>query len=139
MKRLRSLLDRIHPLFDEGGKLEKLLQLAPNSHPITMYLSKAYYFAGRYTEAAELLTRHSHIKPDDAYLWYLLAEDNGKAGNILGVHLARAEYFKLNGAMKQGIEQLNLALPLAGDNVMRERIRTRIVHFNNIAAALKQL
>jgi predicted Zn-dependent protease len=121
------------------GKLEKLLQLAPNSHPITMYLSKAYYFAGRYTEAAELLTKHSRIKPDDAYLWYLLAEDNGQAGNILGVHLARAEYFKLNGAMQQGIEQLNLALPLARDNVMRERIQTRLLHFHNIARALEQL
>ena len=100
-----------------------------------MYLSKAYYFAGRYTEAAELLTKHSRIKPDDAYLWYLLAEDNGQAGNILGVHLARAEYFKLNGAMQQGIEQLNLALPLARDNVMRERIQTRLLHFHNIARA----
>jgi predicted Zn-dependent protease len=120
-------------------KLEKALQLAPDSHPITMYLSKAYYFAGRYTEAAAILTKHSRIKPDDAYLWYLLAEDNGQAGNILGVHLARAEYFKLNGAMKQGIEQLNLALPLARDNVMRERIQTRLVHFHNIARALEQL
>lgn len=120
-------------------RLEKMLQLSPNSHPITMYLSKAYYFAGRYTEAAELLTVHSRVKPSDAYLWYLLAEDNGQAGNILGVHLARAEYFKLNGAMKQGIQQLQFALPLAQDNVTRERIQTRIVHFQNIAAALKQL
>jgi predicted Zn-dependent protease len=120
------------------GKLEKLLQLAPNSHPITMYLSKAYYFAGRYTEAAALLTKHSRIKPDDVNLWYLLAEDSGQSGDILGAHLARAEYFKLNGAMQQGIEQLNLALPLARDNVMRKRIQTRLLHFHNIAAALKQ-
>jgi beta-barrel assembly-enhancing protease len=120
-------------------RLEKWLQLAPNNHPITMYLSKAYYFAGRYAEAAELLTRHARYNPDDAYLWYLLAEDLGKAGDILGVHQARAEYFMLNGAMQQGIEQLQLALRLAQDNVTRERIETRLVIFQNIAAALKQL
>jgi beta-barrel assembly-enhancing protease len=121
------------------ARLEKWLKLAPNNHPITMYLSKAYYFSGRYAEAAELLTKHSRVKPDDAYLWYLLAEDEGKAGNTLGVHLARAEYFKLNGALKQGIEQLNLALRQPQDNVSKQRIQTRIVHFQNIAAALNQL
>ncbi len=30
--------------------------------PITMYLSRAYYFAGRYADAAEVLARHSRIK-----------------------------------------------------------------------------
>jgi hypothetical protein len=45
----------------------------------------------------------------------------------------------LNGAMQQGIEQLKLALRLAQDNVTRERIETRLVIFQNIAAALKQL
>ncbi len=37
------------------------------------------------------------------------------------------------------IEHLNLALPLAQDNVTKERIYTRIGYFQSIAAALRQL
>ena len=121
------------------NKLKKGLQLVPDNHPITMYLAKAYDRAGYYSEAAALLSQHSRNKPSDAHLWYELAEVQGQAGDRLGLHQSRAEYFRLNGAMKQGLEQLSLALPLARDNVTRERIEARILHFQKIAAALEQL
>ncbi|NQX90271.1 MAG: M48 family peptidase, partial [Halioglobus sp.] len=56
-----------------------------------------------------------------------------------GLHQSRAEYFALNGAMKQAIEQLNYALPLATNTVIAERIHTRIEYFRNIEKALKHL
>ncbi|MEH6635403.1 MAG: M48 family metalloprotease [Halioglobus sp.] len=121
------------------AKLKKGLQLVPGNHPITMYLAKAYDRAGYYTDAATLLAKHSRSKPSDAHLWYELAEVQGQAGDILGLHQSRAEYFRLNGALKKGLEQLNLALPLAKDNVTRERIQNRMQHFHNIQVALKQL
>ncbi|MGI9284696.1 MAG: M48 family metalloprotease [Pseudomonadales bacterium] len=121
------------------ARLEKGLRLVPDNHPITMYLAKAYFRAGYYGKADTLLSKHSRKHPSDAHLWYVLAEVQGKARNILGVHQSRAEYFALNGALAKAIEQLNLALRLASDNATQERIHTRIDYFRNIAAALKQL
>lgn len=121
------------------ARLEKGLRLVPDNHPITMYLAKAYFKAEYFGKADTLLSKHSRNHPSDAHLWYVLAEVQGKAGNILGLHQSRAEYFALNGALQKAIEQLNLALLRARDNATQERIHTRISHFQNIAAALKQL
>jgi len=120
-------------------RLEELLRLTPKNHPITMYLSKAYYFAGRYADAAEVLSRHSRTKPDDAYLWYLLALDREQAGDMVGAHQARAENLRLTGDIQQGIDHLNQALRLAERGVNRERIKSRLAHFQKVAAALQQL
>jgi predicted Zn-dependent protease len=117
--------------------LEKNLSLVPDNHPITMTLSKAYFDGGYYAKADKLLSKHARSHSSDAHLWYLLSEVQGKGGNILGLHQSRAEYFALNGAMKQAIEQLNFALPLASNSVTVERIHTRIAYFQNIAQALR--
>ena len=119
--------------------LEKGLLLTPDNHPMTMSLARAYEKAGYYQKADRLLSKHVRKHASDAQLWYLLAEVQGKGGNILGLHQSRAEYFALNGAMKQAIEQLNLALPRATNQVTVERIHTRIAYFHNIDRALKGL
>lgn len=72
--------------------LEKNLALVPGNHPITMYLAKAYIGGGYYAKADALLSRHARSHRSDAHLWYLLAEVQGHAGNILGLHQSRAEY-----------------------------------------------
>jgi predicted Zn-dependent protease len=119
--------------------LKRGLRLVPDNHAITMYLARAYVGAGEYAIADTLLSNHSVSNPGDAHLWYVLSEVQGKAGNVYGLHQSRAEYFALNGAMKEAIGQLNLARPLAPDNVAQQRIDTRITHFQNIAAELKKL
>ena len=43
----------------------------------------------------------SEIKSTDPGLWYLLAETQGLAGNIIGLHESRAEFFILNGNLDQ--------------------------------------
>jgi len=119
--------------------LEKGLGLVPGNHPITMLLGKAYFRAGRYADADALLSKHSRNKPTNAYLWYVLSEVQGLAGNTFGLHQSRAEYFALNGAMKPALQNLQLALPMATDNITAERIQNRMAYFQNIARALKQL
>ena len=42
-------------------------------------------------------------------MWYTLAETAGLAGNISGVHLARADYFYLHGAYHRSIQHLEYA------------------------------
>ena len=86
-----------------------------------------------------MLSRHARRHPSDAHLWYLLAEIQGKAGNILGVHQSRAEYFALNDAIEKAIQQLNFALSLAKNQITAERIHTRIAYFEMIEKALNSL
>jgi predicted Zn-dependent protease len=116
--------------------LQEGLSLSPGNHPMTMSLANAYFEGGYYAKADKLLSRHARSHHSDANLWYLLAEVQGKAGNILGLHQSRAEYFALNGAMKRAIEQLNLALPLATNQVTAERLHTRIEYFQMVGRAL---
>ena len=61
-------------------------------------------------------------------IWYRLAEVRGLAGNISGVHEARAEYFILVGAFDKAREQLTLAVKLVAADfkrsaIVRQRIR----------------
>lgn len=121
------------------GLLQRGLARTPNNHPMTMSLARAYDEGGYYDKADKLLSRHVRRHASDAQLWYMLAEVQGKAGNILGLHQSRAEYFALNGSMQQAIEQLNLALPKATNQVTVERIHTRIAYFQAIDRALRSL
>jgi predicted Zn-dependent protease len=61
-------------------------------------------------------------------VWYRLAEVRGLAGNISGVHEARAEYFILVGAFALAREQLGLAQKLVTpdfkrSSIVRQRLR----------------
>ncbi|WP_165787082.1 M48 family metalloprotease [Pseudohalioglobus lutimaris] len=125
--------------FEEAiTKLRRGLEIMPGNHPVTIQLGKTYYKAGRYTEADALLKAHAKRKPTNATLWYWLAEIQGLAGDRFGLHQSRAEYFFLNGAMKAALEQLNLALKLAPDNVTVERINERMAFFQAVGRALGQ-
>jgi predicted Zn-dependent protease len=55
-------------------------------------------------------------------IWYRLAEVRGLAGNISGVHQARAEYFILVGAFDNAREQLVLAAKLVTADFKRSAI-----------------
>lgn len=86
----------------------------------TLMRTRQYQAAERVID--ELAARRS----DDSDVWYIAAEIRGLAGNILGVHLARAEYFMLAGDLDQAGQQLELAKKRAGDNfVMSSRITAR--------------
>lgn len=102
--------------------LEAQLKLHPKSHPLIIRHAEALMKAGSYEESARILDRYSRQRSNDDYVWYLLAEVSGLAGNILGVHEARAEYFILNGVYDRAQIQLRNALKLAKDSPYRTAI-----------------
>jgi len=109
-------------------QLERLLEQKPDSHPLIMRYAEALMKAGDYERSASTLERYSRARNKDDYVWYLLAEVYGLAGNILGVHEARAEYFILNGVYDRAQIQLRNALKLAEGNfprtaLLQERIK----------------
>lgn len=99
--------------------IESLLEEHPGSHPVIVRYAEALMKAGDYQTSASVLERYSRQRTKDDYVWYLLAEVYGLAGNILGVHEARAEYFILNGVYDRAQIQLRNALKLTQGNFHR--------------------
>ena len=107
---------------DALGKLNKLLSINPNNYPLTTLKSEALWQDHRYEDAGEVLTALSRMRPEDPMIWYRLAEVHGLAGNISGVHQARAEYFILIGAFDRARDQLSLAVKLVAADFKRSAI-----------------
>ena len=106
--------------------LEQHLSLSPHNYPFSMALAKIYLLDYKPEKASKILidlSRHGH--KDNPDVWYLLAETQGLAGNIAGVHLARAEFFIQIGAFTQAQRHLKLALPMVEDN-LQQSARTQI-------------
>ena len=59
-------------------------------------------------------------------IWYQLAEAHGLAGNIVELHIARAEYYFLTNRTDTAIEQLNLALKKNKVETITAKIQERM-------------
>ncbi len=108
--------------------LKQQLQQRRNYYPLRMRYAETLLKARRYDDSEKILVALSRQRPKDDLVWYLLAEVHGLAGNILGVHEARAEYFILNGVYDKALKQLKNALKLAKDSfhktaLLEERIK----------------
>jgi len=122
------------------GKTNKLLALNPNSYPLARLKAEALWQAHRYEEASDILTTVSRSRPEDPMVWYQLAEVRGLAGNISGVHEARAEYFILVGAFDMARKQLALAVKLVSADFKRSAIiRQRLVEIKAMEDRIKKL
>lgn len=119
--------------------LQDALRSRPNDHALTMELSFALNRANRHEEAARLLSTHSRARPGDPVIWYDLAETRGLAGDILGVHMARAEYFLIVGQFNRAIQHFRYAIEQIGDDepieraVLQERINQTQKMRENVA------
>jgi len=109
------------------SKLAARLKVTPGNHALTMTYAKALMMDQKPHIAEEVLVAQSKLNPGDPGLWYLLAEVQGLAGNIVGLHQARAEYFILNGNLDQAEKQLTYALQLTrGDYLTSAKINQRM-------------
>ena len=79
-------------------------------------------------------------RPKDPDIWYELAEVRGLAGNTVGLHQARAEYFALVGDYDPAIEQLDLAKRRTQGNFqLAARIDARQRELSQEQAMVKEL
>jgi len=109
------------------ARIKQKLAIYPNNHALNIRYSEMLMKASRYQECERILLAHSRRRPKDDYVWYLLAEVHGLAGNILEVHTARAEYFMLNGLFDKAIIQLkNAKRLLDNDRHLHARIDQRL-------------
>lgn len=92
--------------------LKKLAMQYPENYAIGMELAETLLAANRYGESERTLEALSRKRPTDPKIWFELAETSGLAGDISGVHLARAEYFILTGVFDKAREHLGYARKL---------------------------
>lgn len=109
--------------------LSSALQSRPSNHPLNVRLAEILMAAGQYERGEELLLKHVQRQPNNAYVWYLLAEVHGLAGHILQVHKARAEYFILLGIYNKAEIQLRNAIKLTDkkDFQAQSRLEQRLL------------
>jgi len=107
----------------------------PGNYPITYTLAKTEIADGNGTAAAEYLRQLTRKLPSQEQLWLKLAEAEGMARNIVGVHRARAEYDVLMGDLEAAQRQLRQAqekLPAGAPQrqVVTERLAEITSHLN---------
>jgi len=86
-----------------------------------------------YKAAEQALTKLSLQRPNNEVVWFELAEIRGLSGNIGGLHLARAEYYTLNGIYSRAKQQLSYALKLYKDDTITSiRIKERLKYVERL-------
>ena len=98
------------------GILKNELAQTPSNHIVNVRYAELLMQANRYELGESVLLAHVKRQPENAYVWYLLAEMHGLAGHILDVHKAPAEYFMLLGIYEKADIQLRNAIKLAGND-----------------------
>ena len=138
---LQTALLEIH--LNAGNGLEavgvgkSLLEMNPSNYPISMLYARALMNQKQYNEAEEVLKTLLLKRKEDPQIWYWLAEVQGLARKIIGLHQSRAEYFYLTGNYDRSIEHLRYALELVGNNFqLNEVLQTKI---ENVFATKEEL
>ncbi|MBU2710311.1 M48 family metalloprotease [Zooshikella harenae] len=117
-----------------------LLDIYPKNHALMLQLAENQMAGKQYAKAEQTLRRLSRNRATDPYVWYLLAEARGLNKNILGVHEARAEYYRLNGNVDKAIEHLEYALKLAkGKFAITAKLNKQIEDLRAYKKELKDL
>lgn len=107
-------------------RIDQQLAVHPGNYPLLAAKADTLMRTRQYQASERVIDELTVKRSDDSDVWYIAAEIRGLAGNILGVHLARAEYFMLAGDLDQAGQQLELAKKRAGDNfVISSRISAR--------------
>ncbi len=104
---------------DALNLLAQQLVINPDNPALSMLYAQGLTATKRFAEAEILLQRLSRKHGDDAEVWYQLAEVAGKAGDIIGVHRARAEFFAMHGALERAVQHLEYARGLANPKDFR--------------------
>jgi len=118
--------------------LKELYQLYPDSYPATLFYAQALRADNAPAEAVKLYEELTKSQPNNSFIWYELAETYGLAGNTLGVHEARIEYFLHIGATDKALQQIDFALREKGlSEIEIARLEQRRVEAQQIREQIK--
>jgi predicted Zn-dependent protease len=99
--------------FEEAQALiDPLIDRHADQFPVSYANAQNLYDLRRFQQAIIELEALSESNPENSEVWFMLAETYGLAGDLVGVHKARAEWYTLNGAFSQAVRQLGFARDL---------------------------
>jgi predicted Zn-dependent protease len=104
--------------------IENKLHLYPNDPPLTMLHVKTLIKDGQYAQAKNILRQYTYNVDINPQVYALLAEAEGKYGDISATHQALAEFYFLNGDSEAALKQIDLALEQ--EQKMQENERARL-------------
>ncbi|MAD58355.1 MAG: peptidase M48 [Porticoccus sp.] len=117
-----------------------LLKYHPENYPLRMSLAETYLKANRFFDSEKVLDMLKNSHPNNPEVWFQLAEIRGLAGNIPGVHEARAEYFILIGVFSKARDQLMYARKLLINDYNKKLIiDQKIKNLEKIERGMKNL
>lgn len=123
-------------LDEARSRLQNALERNPGNYPITYRLAQVETAEGNGEAAADYLKRLTRERPNQENLWSLLAEAEGMARNIVGVHRARAEYEALMGDLEAAQRQLRQAQEkLPAGAPMRQVVTERLTEITDQLSA----
>ena len=127
--------------YEEATRLaRKQLLFHPNDHALKTKLATIYTKAEKFQLANQQLTELSRQRPTDPQIWYQLAEVRGLAGDIVGLHRARAEFFILVGAFEMARDQLNHAAKLSRHDFQQNAvINEKLIQLAELEKQIKKL
>jgi len=134
-------LDRASEDFKQAfAGIDKLSRNYPNSYPLKAELAETLLQNRQYAKSEQVLEKLSRQRPYDPDVWFELAETSGLAGNIPGVHIARAEYYMLTGVFNKAREQLIYAKRLVRQDFKQTAmIDQRLRDLSTMEARMKKL
>lgn len=114
--------------YDQALKLVQKVQTNnPHNFPATMLAANILENMKQYAPAIKQLESLLGKYGTHPAVWYDLAELRGLVGDTGGVHMARAEYFMLNGIFDKARQQLTYALQFYQNNKLESaRVRERL-------------
>lgn len=127
---------------DYDGALTELAELEPlyrNNYALLRLKAEIQMVAGNYPASETVLETLSDQRPEDPEVWFQLAEVSGLAGDIVGVHQARAEYFILIGVFDKARQQLLYAQKLVSDYRLKAMLTQRLADVEVMMDKAKQL
>lgn len=106
---------------------EELDRLYPNDYTVAIHYGQALAVQGDPRKAMQILEPHLQRHIGDAPLYALYAQAAQRAGDPVEAHLSMAEYYYLNGEMKQAIQQAEIGLNNPSATPYQEaRLRARL-------------
>jgi beta-barrel assembly-enhancing protease len=120
--------------------ISALEPLHGSNYAVRRYKAEIHQKKNEYQQSEAVLEALSRDRPSDPKVWFHLAEVSGLAGDISGVHRARAEYFILIGAYDDARDQLLYAQRLAKqDYRLNAIIEARLAELETLVKRAEQL
>ncbi|MDP0562111.1 MAG: M48 family metalloprotease [Candidatus Endonucleobacter sp. (ex Gigantidas childressi)] len=120
-------------------QINKLLEIHLDYYPLLITKTEILTQQENHKEARDILLQLSRMRPEDPDIWYILAEAQGQADDILGLHQARAEFFFLTGNLEDAITHIKYAQKLTGKNfILKAKLDKKLSDIHNYRKKIAQ-